>query len=311
MASGEVCRALPTTVWSISWGSMPVFANRARAACAPRSIAETSAKEPLYSAIGVRTPSTRTRSRLFRSRLISGLPPSRRRGSMEAAAPAVDVHEGIDPRAEEHEDPALLQVDPEAVACETGETECGRGERPPRAAAERSPPPAQGEPASFRESRGHPLRLQQTSRRQPFRAEPPEIAGAAEQAGVAAGLANLIQKTGVAVLGAPQRRRSQVRNGEALLGREPHLHAGAHAGFGQVRPLPGRPLHSVHPQRIENALAEEIHQRHAQAALRRAAVEDEPEIAVGARPGPHEIAVPSPSYDQLRRLVQIPAAVVE
>src|SRR3982750_3995960 len=199
MASGEVCRALPTTVWSISLGSMPVFSNRARAACAPRSIAETSAKEPLYSAIGVRTPSTRTRSRLFRSGLISGLPPSRRRGCVEAAAPAVDIHEGIDPRAEEHEDAALPGVDPEAVACETGETECGGGERLPRAAAERSPPPAQGEPAAAPfagQCGGHPLRLQQTPRRQPFRAEPPEIAGAAEQAGVAAGLANLIQKTG-------------------------------------------------------------------------------------------------------------------
>src|SRR3982751_2611178 len=183
MASGEVCRALPTTVWSISLGSMPVFSNRARAACAPRSIAETSAKEPLYSAIGVRTPSTRTRSRVFGSGLISGLPPSRRRGCVEAAAPAVDVDERINPRAEEHEDADTLRahrVDPEAVACETGETECGGGERLPRAAAERSPPPAQGEPASAIQCGGHPLRLQQTSRRQPFRAEPPEIAGAAE-----------------------------------------------------------------------------------------------------------------------------------
>src|SRR3954470_8784899 len=180
MASGEVCRALPTPVWSISWGSMPVFANRARAACAPRSSAETSAKEPLYSAIGVRTPSTRTRSRAS----ISGCLPLRGRDRMEAAAPAVDVHERIDPRAEEHEDPALLQVDPEAVACETGETESGGGERLPGAAAESSPPPAQGEPAAAVQCGGHPLRLQQTSRRQPFRAEPPEIAGAAEQAGV-------------------------------------------------------------------------------------------------------------------------------
>src|SRR5437763_137338 len=123
---------------------MPVFANRARAACAPRSIAETSAKEPLYSAIGVRTPSTRTKSRIS----ISGLPPSRQRGRVETAAPAVDVQERIDPRAEKHQNPALPRVDPEAVARETGETECGGGERPPRAAAERSPPPAQGEPAT-------------------------------------------------------------------------------------------------------------------------------------------------------------------
>jgi hypothetical protein len=47
MASGEVCSALPTKTWSISSGAMPVFSNRARAACAPRSIAEMSAKEPL------------------------------------------------------------------------------------------------------------------------------------------------------------------------------------------------------------------------------------------------------------------------
>src|SRR5687768_4296196 len=66
MASGEVWRALPTTTWSISAGSAPVRSKRARAARAPSSIAERSAKDPLYSAIGVRTPSTSTRSRIER-----------------------------------------------------------------------------------------------------------------------------------------------------------------------------------------------------------------------------------------------------
>src|SRR3954449_4743818 len=121
MASGEVWRALPTTVWSISDGEIPVRSNRARAACAPRSIAEMSAKEPLYSAIGVRTPSTRTRSRMS----ISGSPLSLEfqcyppGGGGEPPAPAVDVAQGIAPGAEHHEDAAPVRVDPEAVACET------------------------------------------------------------------------------------------------------------------------------------------------------------------------------------------------
>src|SRR6266545_1039986 len=81
MASGEVCRALPTIVWSMSDPWMPVRSRRARAACAARSIAEMSAKSVLYSIIGVRTPSMKTRSRTSISvrasvvKSISRLPP--------------------------------------------------------------------------------------------------------------------------------------------------------------------------------------------------------------------------------------------
>src|SRR6185295_13720988 len=178
MASGEVCRALPTTAWSISAGSMPVRSKRARAACAPRSMAEMSANEPLYSAIGVRTPSTRTRSRSS----ISGTLPLRlssRRGgqSMEAPAPAIDVRRGIETGTEQDEDPSPFRIDPETRTCETGVTECGGRKRPPGTGAEGPPPPAQGERAAAFQGLGHALRIQHAAGRQPFRAEPPQVAG--------------------------------------------------------------------------------------------------------------------------------------
>src|SRR5215203_2370043 len=119
---------------------MPVRSKRARAACAPRSIAEISAKEPLYSAIGVRTPSTRTRSRSS----ISGCLPlsvllqvfGRSRQGMEAPAPAIHVRRRIDTGPEQNEHPASFRVDPQTVSSETGDTECGGRERPPGAVAE-------------------------------------------------------------------------------------------------------------------------------------------------------------------------------
>src|ERR1700712_274865 len=122
---------------------MPVLSNRARAACAARSIAETSAKEPLYSAIGGRTPATKTRSRSSIRCLPKFFRWRRGRDPVEAPAPAVNVHRRIDPGAEQDEDPAPFRVDPEAVACETGVTEGGGRERPASAAVEPSPPPAE------------------------------------------------------------------------------------------------------------------------------------------------------------------------
>src|ERR1044071_5380970 len=58
MASPEVCRALPTMTWSISSAPKPLRVSASFAAKTPRSIALMSEKCPLYSAIGVRAPST-------------------------------------------------------------------------------------------------------------------------------------------------------------------------------------------------------------------------------------------------------------
>src|ERR1051326_8877310 len=55
MASPEVCSAFPTITWSISSGATPERASASFAATTARS---RSLKWPLYSAIGVRAPST-------------------------------------------------------------------------------------------------------------------------------------------------------------------------------------------------------------------------------------------------------------
>src|SRR5438067_13720850 len=60
MASPEVCRALPTMTWSISSGAKPLRSSALLAAMAARSMALTSLKWPLYSAIGVLAPFTMT-----------------------------------------------------------------------------------------------------------------------------------------------------------------------------------------------------------------------------------------------------------
>src|SRR5688572_18490577 len=68
MASPEVCSALPTITWSISSAVNPLRAIASFAAITPRSMALMSLKCPLYSAIGVRAPSTITIS--FTGRLL-------------------------------------------------------------------------------------------------------------------------------------------------------------------------------------------------------------------------------------------------
>src|SRR6185295_7367429 len=265
MASGEVCRALPTTAWSISAGSMPVRSKRARAACAPRSMAEMSANEPLYSAIGVRTPSTRTRSRSS----ISGTLPLRlssRRGgqSMEAPAPAIDVRRGIETGTEQDEDPSPFRIDPETRTCETGVTECGGRKRPPGTGAEGPPPPAQGERAAAFQGLGHALRIQHAAGRQPFRAEPPQVAGGGEQtrmpADASAG-SERDEEAGVAVLGRAHRGRPEIRNRDALPRRQLHFLASAHERHGDVRLVPRRWLDRGEAERAQEARAQQPSER--------------------------------------------------
>src|SRR6185295_3180950 len=304
IASGDVWRALPTTAWSISAGSMPVRSKRARAACAPRSIAEMSAKEPLYSAIGVRTPSTRTRSResitdasLFFSRLSSG----RGRQSMEAPAPAMHVRRGIETGTEENVDTPSFRVDPETVACETGVTESRGRKGPPGAAAERPSPPAEGERASAFQGMGHALRLQHAPRRQPFRAQPPQIAGAAEKTGMAANAATgseAHQEAGVAVLRQAGGGRTEIRHIESLPCRQPDLLARPHTGHREIRSLPGRRRDRGESQRSQNPRADDLRQGLAGLLLRRGAPKDITKIAVGARLGSQQLAFAAAAGDQ-------------
>src|SRR5437660_23341 len=129
MASPDVCITFPKMTWSTSAGSTFARVSASFETWTARSVAETSASAPLYSAIGVRTPSTRTMDsvpfisvllleravRRKTGRVYQRGSVSKRRGRL-VKAPAKGVHVdrsrvGMNPVREEDEDPARLGVD--------------------------------------------------------------------------------------------------------------------------------------------------------------------------------------------------------
>ena len=161
----------------------------------------------------------------------------------------------------------------------------------PRAAAERSAPPAEGEAAAaVRRAAATLSGCQQAPGRQPFRAEPPEVARAAEQAGMPETSPIPAEEPAVAVLRASQRRRPEIRHDQAPASPPASPPGRCPLATRRDPAAPPAPPPPRQPQRIEDARAQQLGQRRSGGALRGPAPEDKPEIAVRARPGADEIA---------------------
>src|SRR5260370_10825240 len=129
---------------------------------------------------------------------------------MKARPQAVHVDCRVAPGGEQDEAPRTQRIDPQAAARETGMSKGGRRQCRPPASTMPPPPPAKSERSAARESRGHRLIVQHAARLQPFRSQPPETGGGAEQAAVAPQAGGWVPEAGqearVAVLRLADRR---------------------------------------------------------------------------------------------------------